>query len=210
MDAELTDRDLCRVRLRFLDLLKSFFQDEPDADRLSRWRGIFAALGGERINQRLDTAIQEFGKTLAARSLQEIKDEYHALFVDPYSKQLLPLNAAYYIDGKSFGPSLARFREILKQGQLVKESTFTEPEDSLAIMLDALITLIHEEKKGTMETRHIQDQLLQQFLIPTTKQINERISKNAEAEFYHKCIDFLDAYLELEQGLFESEAETIH
>ena len=210
MEAELTDRDLCRVRLRFLDLLKSFFQDEPDADRFSRWRGIFAALGKEQINQRLDSAIYEFEKTLAGKSLQNIKDEYHALFVDPYSKQLLSLNAAYYLDGRSFGPSLASFREIMKQGQLVKDSTFTDPEDSLPIMLDALITLIHEEKKGAMETRHIQDQLLQQFLIPTTKKIKERISTNPEVEFYHKCIDFLDAYLELEQGLFESETETIH
>lgn len=206
MEAELTDRDLYRVRLRFLDLLKSFFQEEPDADRLSRWRGIFTALSKESINQRLDGAIRAFGETLENKGLQEIKDEYYTLFVDPYSKQLLPLNAAYYLDGKSFGPSLARFREILKQGQLVKDSAFTEPEDSLPIMLDALITLIHEEEKGAMETRQLQDQLLQQFLIPTTRQINARISENKEAEFYHKCIDFLDAYLELEQGLFESES----
>ncbi|MCF8055299.1 MAG: molecular chaperone TorD family protein [Desulfocapsa sp.] len=210
MQTDITDRDLCRVRLRFLDLLKSFFQDEPDADRLSRWRGIFAALNNERINQTLDTAIRELGETLAAKSLQEIKDEHYALFVDPYSKNLLPLNAAYYIDGKSFGPSLAGFREILKQGQLIKESQITEPEDSLPIMLDALISLINEEKQGTMETRQLQDQLLMQFLIPTTKNISESISKNTEAEFYQKCINFLDAYLELELGLLESETETIH
>ncbi len=198
---DLTDRDLCRIRLRFLDLLKSFFQDEPDADRLSRWRGIFAALDKERINQQLDKAIRELGETLADKSLQEIKNEHYSLFVDPYSKQLLPLNAAYYLDGKSFGPSLASYREILKQGQLVKESTITDPEDSLPLMLDALITLINEEKQTAMETRHLQDQLLEQFLIPTTKHINDRISKNTEAEFYQKCFAFLDAYLELEQGL---------
>lgn len=203
MQTDLTDRDLSRVRLRFLDLLKSFFQDEPDADRLSRWRGIFAALNKERINQNLDTAIRELGETLAAKSLQEIKDEHYSLFVDPYSKTLLPLNAAYYIDGKSFGPSLAGLREILKQGQLIKETRITDPEDSLPIMIDSLIALINEEKQGTMETRHLQDQLLQQFLIPTTKHIADRISVNADAEFYQKCIAFLDAYLELEQGLLD-------
>jgi len=177
---------------------------------LSRWRGIFAALEKENINQTLDSAIHELGETLAARSLQEIKDEHYALFIDPYSKRLLPLNAAYYIDGKSFGPSLANFREILKQGQLVKDSKFTDPEDSLPIMLDALITLINEEQKETMDTRHLQDQLLQHFLIPTTKKISERINEDSEALFYQKCIIFLDAYLELEQGLLESEPETIH
>ncbi|MEN8198559.1 MAG: molecular chaperone TorD family protein [Thermodesulfobacteriota bacterium] len=203
MQTDFTDRDLCRVRLRFLDLLKSFFQDEPDAERLSRWRGIFAALDGEQINQHLDTAIRELGETLAAKSLQEIKDEHYSLFVDPYSKNLLPLNGAYYLDGKSFGPSLAAFREILKQGQLIKDSGITDPEDSLPIMLDVLITLVSEEKQGSMETRQLQDQLLQQFLIPTTKQIRDRISRNDEAEFYQKIITFLDVYLELEQGLLD-------
>jgi TorA maturation chaperone TorD len=210
MKTDITDRDLCRVRLRFLDLLKSFFQDEPDADRLSRWRGIFAALNEERINQTLDKAIRELGETLAAKSLQEIKDEHHALFVDPYSKNLLPLNAAYYIDGKSFGPSLANFREILKQGQLIKESQVTDPEDSLPIMLDAFISLINEENQGTMETRQLQDQLLLEYLIPTTKHIIDSISDNPEAEFYQKCIGFLDAYLELEMGLLEGGTETTH
>jgi TorA maturation chaperone TorD len=208
METDLSDRDLGRVRLRFLDLLKSFFQDEPDADRLSRWRGIFAALEKERINQTIDTAIRELTETLASKSLQEIKDEHYSLFVDPYSKKLLSLNATYYLDGKSFGPSLANFREILKKGQLIKDSKFTDPEDSLPVMLDALITLIGEEKLGTEEARILQDQLLEQFLIPTTKEIRVRINEDTDAEFYQKCIGFLDAYLELEQGLFENEAET--
>lgn len=208
MQTDLTDRDLGRIRLRFLDLLKSFFQDEPDAERLSRWRGIFAALAKERVAQHLDTTIRQLGETLADKSLQQIKDEYYTLFVDPYSKHLLPLTASSYIDGKSYGPSLAAFREIMKQGQLIKESRITDPEDSLPIMLDALITLINEEKQGSIQTRHLQDQLLQQFLIPTVKHIKERISNNTDTEFYQKCVAFLDAYLELEQGLIEEEVTT--
>jgi TorA maturation chaperone TorD len=210
MQTDLTDRDLSRVRLRFLDLLKSFFQDEPDAERLSRWRGIFAALDKERIAQPLDTTIRQLGEVLADKSLQQIKDEHYTLFVDPYSKHLLPLTAAYYIDGKSFGPSLATFREILKQGQLIKEDTTTESEDSLPIMLDALIALIQEEKQGATQTRHLQDQLLQQFLIPTVKRVKERISDTDEVDFYQGCVAFLDAYLELEQGLLEEETEAIN
>jgi TorA maturation chaperone TorD len=77
-------------------------------------------------------------------------------------------------------------------------------------MIDALITLIGEENKGTGDTRQLQDQLLQQFLIPGTKQIRNRINEIEDAEFYQKCIGFLDAYLELEQGLFENETEAVH
>jgi len=201
---ELTDRDLHRIRLRFLDLLKSFFQDEPDAELLSRWRGIFAALEGQSITRNLDNATHDLGELLADMTLQEIKDEHYALFINPYSKQLLPLTAAYYIDGKSFGPSLAKYRDILKEGQVVKEQGFTDSEDSLPIMLDVLIALIQEEKQGDSSTRHLQNQLLQEFLIPTVKAIAKDISTNSDIAFYIKCVAFLEAYLELEQGLLET------
>jgi TorA maturation chaperone TorD len=201
---ELTDRDLSRIRLRFLDLLKSFFQDEPDAELLSRWRGIFAALEGQPITRNLDATTHDLAELLANMTLQDIKKEHYSLFVDPYSKQLLPLTAAYYIDGKSFGPSLARYRDILKEGQVIKEQEVTDPEDSLPIMLDVLIALVQEEKQGESKTKHLQDQLLQEFLIPTVKAIAKDIGKNADILFYIKCVAFLEAYLELEEGLFET------
>jgi TorA maturation chaperone TorD len=206
---ELTDRDLSRIRLRFLDLLKSFFQDEPDAELLSRWRGIFAALDDQRITKNLDKASHELGELLANINLQQIKEEHYALFVDPYSKQLLPLTAAYYIDGKSFGPSLAKYRDILKEGEVIKESEVTDSEDSLPIMLDVLIALIQEEKQGDISTRHLQDQLLLEFLIPTVKAIRNHISSTTNIEFYLKCVAFLAAYLELEQGLLEEETSSL-
>jgi len=200
---ELTDRELSRIRLRFLDLLKSFFQDEPDAELLSRWRGTFAALNGQHISQNLDTAIHELGELLSGSSLQQIKDEYYALFVDPYSKELLPLTAAYYIDGKSFGPSLAEYRDILKEAQILKKSEISDSEDSLPLMLDALMTLIQEEKQQLSHTRHLQDRLLLDFLIPTVDALQEQIVKSICSEFYVKCVTFLKAYCELEQGLLE-------
>ena len=129
-------------------------------------------------------------------------------FIDPYSKQLLPLTAAYYIDGKSFGPSLAKYRDILKEGQVIKESKFTDSEDSLPIMLDVLIALIQEEKQGDVATRHLQDQLLQEFLIPTVKAVSTQIGDTAGIKFYVKCITFLLAYLELEQGLLEDKTSS--
>ncbi len=202
MQTDITDRDLCRVRLRFLDLLKSFFQDVPDADRLSRWRGIFAALDKEQVNLDLDSKTRELNEILAHKSLKQIKNEHYQLFVDPYSQDLLPLTATYYIDGKSFGPSLVTLRDILKQGKLIRESGISEPEDSLAVMLDVMIRLIQEQQGGA-DTEHLQRQLLQQFLVPTVKNLQERINTITAAEFYQKCIAFLGSYLNLEQGLFE-------
>lgn len=201
---ELSDRDLCLVRLRFLDLIKSFFQETPDAERISRWRGIFAALNKEQINQQLDTVTSELSEMLDNKDLHELREEYYDLFTDPYSKHLLPLNAAYYLDGKSFGPSLVNYRELLKQSQLIKDASITDSEDSLLLMLDTLVTLVEEEKQGSKQARKFQDQLLQEFLLPTAQHINTSIKENPKADFYQKCVAFLNAYLELEEGLLKN------
>ncbi len=207
MSEELTDRDLGRVRLRFLDLTKSFFQEMPDAERLSRWRGIFAALDGEQVAQPLDTSIQELGELLLGTTLQDIQEEYQHLFVDPYSKDLLPLTASYYIDGMSFGPSLAELRQIMKRGQVIIESDSNSPEDALPVMLDTLIALIGQEAAGECDTGHLQNQLLQQFLIPSVSKIGERIADISEAVFYQQCMRFLESYLDLELSLLKEERE---
>lgn len=199
--AEISDRNLILVRLRFLDLLKSFFQETPDAERMSRWRGIFAALAKERINPQLDATIARLTEILSMKDLKGLKDEYYALFTDPYSKHLLSLNASYYLDGNSFGPSLVSYRELLKTAQLIKDGDISDPEDSLLFMLDTLVTLVEEEKQGSEQARELQDQLLQHFLFPAAKKLGAAVAANEEADFYEHCIVFLNEYLELEQGL---------
>ncbi|MEN8189157.1 MAG: molecular chaperone TorD family protein [Thermodesulfobacteriota bacterium] len=202
--AELSDRELCLVRLRFLDLAKSFFCTQPDGEMIGRWRGIFAALGGEQTSESLDKAVAELAATLDECDLQDLKDEYYDLFVNPYSKELLPLNGSYHLDGRSFGPSLVKYRQLLKDSQLIKDPEITESEDSLEVMLDTLATLVREEKNGNEMSRHFQDRLLTEFLQPTVKELTGRVQKNSRAGFYRQCIAFVDAYLELENGLVET------
>jgi TorA maturation chaperone TorD len=138
---------------------------------------------------------------LATKSLQDFQDEYYALFTDPYSKHLLPLNASYYLDGKSFGPSLVRYRELLKTAQLIKHEGITEPEDSLLLMLDALATLIDEKKLNNSQPEWLQKELVLNFLIPTAKKLITAIADNHETDFYQHCMGFLGGYLELEEGI---------
>ena len=54
---EMNDNDLVRIRLRFIDLAKSFFVEEPDAEKMSRWRGTFSALTKEQVSPRFDSAV---------------------------------------------------------------------------------------------------------------------------------------------------------
>jgi TorA maturation chaperone TorD len=71
-------------------------------------------------------------------------------------------------------------------------------------MLDTLVTLIEEEKEGAEHARHLQDQLLRQFLIPTVDQLAAAAEENRKADFYKGCIIFLREYLILEQGLMDN------
>ena len=198
------DKQLIRVRLRLLDLLKSFFAQEPDAERMSRWRGIFAALAENRIQPELDEGVRQLQQLLEGKSLEDIKEEYYALFVDPYNEQPVELNASHYLDGKSFGPSLVQYRQLFKDARLVKENDVTEPEDHLVLMLDALATLIEEEAE-TEGTKEQQATLITEFLLPMAQAMKKQLTNNTQADFYLSCSIFLNGYLDLEQGLLEIE-----
>ena len=198
------EKQLLRIRLRLLDLLKSFFADEPDAERMSRWRGIFAALSESRIQPELDAGVRQLQHLLEDRKLEDLKEEYYALFVDPYNEQPVALDASHYLDGKSFGPSLVRYRQLFKDARLVKERDVTEPEDHLVLMLDALATLIEEEAENE-GAKQQQTALITGFLQPMAQAMKEQLAANTQADFYLSCAVFLNGYLDLERGMIQVE-----
>ena len=70
-----TDREILLIRLRLIDLIKSFFVDKPDGELLSRWRGTFSALAKEQISPQLDKAVRDVSRQLGQKSLETIQDE---------------------------------------------------------------------------------------------------------------------------------------
>ncbi len=70
---ELSDKELIRVRLRFLDLIKSFFMSEPDAEKMSRWRGMFAALDKEQVSPGMDRAVRRLNDFFSRQNLKSLK-----------------------------------------------------------------------------------------------------------------------------------------
>ncbi len=198
---DLSDRELYRIRLRFLDLLKSFFQDEPDAERLGRWRGFFSALAGESIHPALDEAVTRLTAILATTDLEKLRAEYYRLFIDPFSEELLPMQASWYLDGHSHGPSLASYRAFLQEARIVRQKGVTEAEDSLVLMLDALTTLIDTERRGGGPTGQLQRTLVQDYLLPLGRNLRARLAGQPAAPVYTACLMLLCGYLELEEDL---------
>ena len=200
---ELNERDLLRVRLRFLDLSKSFFLGKPDAEKISRWRGTFSALLQEQVSPGFDRAVKDLSDALSSKSLKELQDEYYNLFINPFDGAPVNTCASYYFDGRSFGQSLVEIRGLLSEAGLQKDESFTDPEDSLVVLLDSFVSLVEEEKTNNGESvKQLQGRLLTEFLYPFSAKFCEALEENKEADFFAICGKFLQEYLDLERGLF--------
>lgn len=199
---ELNERDLFRVRLRFLDLSKSFFQGEPDAEKISRWRGTFSSLIQEQVSPGFDRTVRELSDKLSSKSLKELKEEYYNLFIDPFDGTPVNTCASFYFDGRSFGQSLVEIRDLFHEAGLQKGESVVEPEDSLVVMLDCFASLVEEEKiNGGDNVKQLQSRLFTEFLYPFSNKFSEALANNAAADFFAVCSRFLHEYLELERGL---------
>ncbi len=195
-----TNLEVIRIRLRMIDLIKSFFVGSPDAERLSRWRGTFAAMTKEQISPILDKAVRDLNAQLTSKKLEDIQDEYYALFTDPFGEDHLNLIASHYFDGRNYGATLISVRDFLKRAGVIKEKSVVDPEDSLPVLFDMLGTLLEMEKDGR-NTEAMQQTLVNQYLIPFTHRLTPVVDKNPSADFYRYCISFIAGYLDLEKGM---------
>ena len=172
---EMNDNELVRIRLRFIDLAKSFFVEEPDAEKMSRWRGTFSALTKEQVSPRFDSAVQEMARALNEKNLKDLQDEYYQLFTDPFEGAQIESNASFYFNGRSYGEALVEIRELMKDADIVKIDEVSDPEDSLVVMLDTFASLVEEEKiESTQKIKELQARLLEEFLANFKSRNNSR------------------------------------
>ncbi len=199
---EMNDNELVRIRLRFIDLTKSFFVEEPDAEKMSRWRGTFSALTKEQVSPRFDSAVLEISSALNVKNLKDLQDEYYQLFTDPFEGSQIESNASYYFNGRSYGEALVEIRELMKEAEIVKVDDVSDPEDSLVVMLDTFASLVEEEKiESTPKIKELQARLLEEFLEPFVEKFTAQLKDNKHCDFYYLCCRVLGGYLDLEKSL---------
>jgi len=199
---ELTKREVLRARLRFVDLVKSFFQAEPDAEKMSRWRGTFSALAKEQVSPLFDSAVRDIHRLLNTCNLNDLQNEYYELFTNPFSKGQVNIMASWYLDGRSFGETLVSLRSFLAGAGIERVEGVVDSEDSLPMLLDILASLIEDEKMTDgEEVRELQFRLLSDYLLPLAHGFAAEVEKNDTARFYRACCKLLCGHLDLEKGL---------
>ncbi|NIA19035.1 MAG: hypothetical protein GWP07_01155 [Xanthomonadaceae bacterium] len=204
MQSEVNQDDVAirQVRGFFYDLAKSFFLEDPDQEKIERWREIINPLGAEAPSMALAEAARQLSLALAELDLPAIKNEYYDFFVNPFSHQLISWTVSSSVNGRNFGPQLVEIRQLMAKQGLVKEEEFKEPEDSLPVLLDLMTRLIEMEDGlgdgGVTAQQHI----LQKFLIPLTTYIHQQLQAGTGAGFYALCAGFLEAWLQLDESYF--------
>lgn len=196
------EKEIRRIRLRLIDLVKSFFLGEPDAEKMSRWRGTFSALSRESVNPEFDLAVHDILIFLQEKNLEELQNEYYKLFVDPFTDKGLCTLASFYLDGRTHDKTLVNLRTFLHEQQIIKTDGVVETEDSVTVMLDILTRLIEEEEgQEKRMSSKAQEELLDKYLVPFSEKLKEACEKNEFADFYKACCRFFCGYMELEKGL---------
>lgn len=199
--SELTDKELNAIRLSVIDLIKSFFMDEPGEKKVITWREFISTLSSEKINPTMDSAVRKLDDMLANLKLDDLKNEYYELFTDPFSAHIVHTTLSYYADGHDFGQSLVDLRRFLLKSGVTRAEGLDESEDSLVFLLDILSTLIHDEENDIKEARNKQSELLKDFLNPFSAFFTSALAKNERANFYEACAAFFAGYVDLEKGL---------
>ncbi len=151
----------------------------------------------ETGDEAFDTAARGLKKAFEKLSCADIEAEYERLFIDPFEGPHLPLEASYYLDGKAFGPSLARLRAFLTEVGLAKAERVAEPEDHLALLLAFMEALI-ARKKGLPSEKV----LFYNFLRPCVSELAQRM-KGEKTHFFGPLFRFLEAFLALEERYFK-------
>ena len=200
------DYQLIRIRSALMELLKSFFAQEPDAELLASWRGAASALKDQDSNPGFKSAAERLSSILSQSSLKEIQAEHYELFTDPFSPSHVHTNVCWYLDGRNFGPSFAVYKAILKDAGLEKGPEAQGSEDEISIVLDAYQQLIDAERRGNgngeESARQLQARLLHKILLPFSEKFASVLEQNEKARLYRACAGLLHECMILEKALF--------
>lgn len=101
-----------------------------------------AALTGSDTD--LGKAIRDFGHLASRTGLDQVRREYHDLFIGVGRGELLPYGS-YYLTGFLNEKPLARLRNDMAALGIARDPSVREPEDHIAALLDMMAGLITGE-----------------------------------------------------------------
>jgi TorA maturation chaperone TorD len=188
------------VRMFFYETIKNAFYNEPEEDFFKIIKDFITNLkeNNDFDNEDINLILNSFETVFDSYEIQDVKDEYYNLFIDPFSENLVNKNASHYLDNKDYGNTLVNVRDFIWKLKTEKDGSFKEPEDSVSFLSDYMMYLIKNE--DTEKTLELQKDFFSDFIEPMYLNLSETLKANPKAVFY-ACISLLmDYFLDLEKG----------
>ena len=133
------------LRAQWYALLGELLADAPSADLLAR---LGALEGGSSEGDLSEDGASELGEHVAALAtiarksdVEQVREEYHALFVGLAQGELLPY-ASYYMTGFLHEKPLANIRGAMAGFGIARAADRPEPEDHIASLCETMAGLI--------------------------------------------------------------------
>ncbi len=188
------------VRLFFYEIIKNAFYKEPDEKFFGVIKDFIDNLkkNNDFDSENLNFILNSFDTVFERLDFDDIKEEYYALFIDPFSENLVNKNASHYFENKNYGKTLAEIREFIWNLKTEKDESFKEPEDSVSFVSDFMMYLISIEE--TEDTINYQREFFKDIIEPLYSSISETLKANSKAVFYACIALLMDYFSDLEKG----------
>ncbi len=130
-------------------------------------------------------------------NLQQLEQEYNALFIGFTSGEVIPY-ASRYLTGFLMEKPLAKLRQDLINSGIQRQQAVCEPEDHIAAVFEAMSLLIESADDA-------QWTFLNQHILPWAQQLFKDLQQANSAQFYHPVGQLGSAFVALESTLFSME-----
>ncbi len=124
-----------QLRADLYSLLAGFLSMPPQKDYLARAANM---QGDESV---LGQAVEAFSQLAATADAEDVRAEYHDLFIGVARGELLPY-ASYYLTGFLNEKPLAKLRNDMTKLGIRRDPSVREPEDHIAALMDMMSGLI--------------------------------------------------------------------
>lgn len=174
-------------------LLARLLAAPPDASVLQMLQAI--------ETQAAETALTKAWYALAQVSidadLEQLEQEYNALFIGFTSGEVIPY-ASRYLSGFLMEKPLAKLRQDLIQSGIQRQQSVCEPEDHIAAVFEAMSLLIEfaEDTQWSFFKKHIQ---------PWAQQFFKDLQSAQSAQFYGPVGQLGEAFVVMEATLLSME-----
>jgi len=173
-------------------LLAALLRAPPDRTLLEHVAQL--SPGSDAESDELLEAMQQLSASAAKSSLEQIDDEYHALFIGIGRGELVPYGS-WYLTGFLMEQPLSDLRDDLRALGFERSPDTHEPEDHISAIFEVFSVMIADET-----SLELQQQFFDKHMNSWLDRFFGDLEKARSAKFYQPVARFGAAFIELEKA----------